>query len=117
MSSEKSSQSAELIQFIGLNELTPDEQKIIKTISQDSHDKIRRKLNNITNMSVHVKAYSKEGSKKKYSMHVKVAAPTHVFDSSNMEDWDLPTAMHMAIESILHQIQHRLHNDRTRPDA
>ncbi|HLF55200.1 MAG TPA: hypothetical protein VI612_05800 [Candidatus Nanoarchaeia archaeon] len=106
----------EVIQFIGVKDLSSEEQETVQRLTTENYEKIKRKLHNLTNMTVHVKCYQKEGDKKKYSMHVKVAAPTHVFDSSNADDWELPRALHKAFEDIMHQIQHRMHTDVTRPD-
>ncbi len=106
----------EVIQFVGVSELSAEEQSIVNTITTEYFAKIKRKLHNITNMIVHIKCYEKEGGRKKYSMHIKVSAPTHMFDSSDADDWELPRALHKAFEDIEHQIQHRMHTDVTRPD-
>lgn len=115
MSSAPHAPHKDTIQYIGVSDLTEQEKAIVNTIVTDEFSKIKRKLNNITDITVHVKTYTKEGSKKKYSMHLKVAAPTHVFDSSNQDDWDLATALHKAFESVRNQITHKFHNDVTRP--
>lgn len=117
MSRTEPNPAPEVIQFVGVSELSADEQSTISALSTEYFNKIKRELHNITNLTVHVKCYQKEGSRKKYSMHVKVSAPTQIFDSSKNDDWELPKALHMAFTSILHQIQHKLHTDRTRPDA
>jgi len=57
---------------------------------------------------VHVKAHSKEGSKKKYDAHIRAIAPTQIFEEKNASDWDIARTMHKAFESIQHQIEHRL---------
>lgn len=106
----------EVIQFVGVSELPAEEQATIQTLTTEYFEKIKRKLHNITNMTVHVKSYEKEGGRRKYSMHVKVTAPTQIFDSSNADDWELPRALHKSFADILHQIQHKMHTDVTRPD-
>ncbi len=106
----------EVIQFIGVSDLPAEEQAVVNTLTTEGYEKIKRKLHNIVNMSVHVKCYQKEGNKKKYSLHVKVAAPTQVFDSSNADDWELPRAVHKAFNDIMNQIQHKMHTDVSRPD-
>ncbi len=107
---------AEVIQFVGVSVLSAEEQEVVQRLTTENYEKIKRELHNLTSMTVHVKCYEKEGNRKKYSMHVKVIAPTHVFDSSNADDWELPRALHKAFTDIKHQIQHRLHTDSTRPD-
>lgn len=115
MSSGKPKEKPEVIQFVGVSDLSAEEQATIQSITTEQFEKIKRELHNLTNMTVHVKCYEKDGSRKKYSMHVKVMAPTHLFDSSNADDWELPRALRKAFDDILHQIQHRMHTDSTRP--
>ncbi len=115
MSSAPHTPHKDTIQYVGVSDLTAEEQAIVNSIVTDEFSKIKRKINNITDITVHIKTYQKEGGKKKYSMHIKIAAPTHVFDSSNQDDWDLPTALHKAFESVEHQITHKFHNDVSRP--
>ncbi|MBW2969741.1 hypothetical protein KY319_01330 [Candidatus Woesearchaeota archaeon] len=106
----------EVIKFVGVSQLPAEEQATVQTLTTEYYEKIKRKLHNIVNMTVHVKCYQKEGDRRKYSMHVKVAAPTQIFDSSNADDWELPRALHKSFTDILHQIQHKMHTDVTRPD-
>ena len=106
----------EVIQFIGVSDLSAEEQATINTLTTENYEKIKRDLKNITNMTIHVKCYEKEGGRKKYSMHVKVVAPTKEFNSSHADDWELPRALHKAFNDIRSQIQHRVHSDVGRPD-
>ncbi|PIN75972.1 hypothetical protein COV18_00940 [Candidatus Woesearchaeota archaeon CG10_big_fil_rev_8_21_14_0_10_37_12] len=106
----------EVIQFIGVSDLSDADQATVNHVTMNHFDKVKRELQNITNMSIHVKTYQKEGSRQKYSLHVKVAAPTKIFDSSSSDDWDLARALHMAFEDIVKQIQHTFHSNRSRPD-
>ncbi len=106
----------EVIQFVGVSDLPAEEQEVVQRLTTEHYEKIKRKLHNLTNMTVHVKCYQKEGNRKKYSMHVKVVAPTQIFDSSNADDWELPRALHKAFTDIKHQIEHKMHTDVTRPD-
>ena len=117
MSRTEPNPSPEVIQYVGVSDLSADEQTTVNTLSTEYYGKIKRELKDLANMTVHVKCYQKEGNRKKYSMHVKAWSPTHNFDSSNNDDWELAAALHMAFNSILHQIQHKLHTDRTRPDS
>lgn len=105
----------EVIQFIGVSDLPAEEQAIVHQLTTEHYEKIKRKLHNLTNMTVHVKCYDKEGDRKKYSLHVKVMAPTKEFNSTKADDWELPRAVHKAFNDIDAQIKHRLHNDTSRP--
>ena len=106
----------EVIQFVGVSDLDAAEQAVVHSLTTEHFEKIKRKLHNIVNMSVHVKCYMKDGDRKKYSLNVKVSAPTKSFDSNMSDDWELPRALHKAFDNIMHQIEHRLHNSTTRPD-
>ncbi len=106
----------EVIKFVGVSSLPAAEQATVQTLSTENYEKIKRDLRNIANMTVHIKCYEKEGGRKKYSMHVRVSAPTFVFESCKADDWDLPRALHKAFNDIRSQIRHRMHSDSTRPD-
>jgi len=106
----------EVIRFIGVSDLPAEEQAIVQDVTTQHYEKIKRKLQNITDMTVHVKCYAKDGDRKKYSLHVAVAAPTKVFNSSNAEDWELPRVLHKAFNDIDAQVVHHFHTDTTRPD-
>ncbi len=101
----------EQIQFVGVSKLEPEEQMLISKLSTENYQKIKRMLKNVTNMTVHVKCYDKEGSKKKFSLHVRVAIPTmKVIESCKSHDFDLARALHKAFNDIRTQISHRFHD-------
>lgn len=105
-----------IIQFAGMNELSPEEQETVQEITTRAYEKIQTILQNLTNFVVHIKTYKKEGERKKYSLTVRCAAPTQIFESKNASDWELARAVHKSFEDIQHQIEHKLHTNRTRPD-
>ncbi|RJQ19362.1 hypothetical protein C4580_05495 [Candidatus Woesearchaeota archaeon] len=116
MSSGTPREKAELIQYIGVSALSPEEQDTVNTIATEHYEKIKRGVHNDTSLVVHVKTHNAEGNRKKYSMHVRVITPTkQQFDSSNADDWELPRALHKAFEDVQNQIRHKLHTDTTRP--
>ncbi len=98
----------EVIQFIGVNELSEEEQAIVKALSTEYYGKIKVALKNLTSMAVHIKTQKKEGSQKKFSIKVRVIAPTHVFESKHASDWDLARTLHKAYKNIEHEIEHKL---------
>lgn len=106
----------DIIQFIGVSDLSAAEQDTVQVLSGEYHDKIKRQLQNLTDMSVHVKTYERAGDRKKYSIHVKVSAPTALFAADNADSWALPDALHAAFQDIQNQIRHKLHTDNTKPD-
>ncbi len=105
--------SNEVIQFTGLKELSPEEQLTVNQICTESYEKLRKKLNNVTSLSVHIKCHSKSGSKKKYSFHLRCIAPTGIIESDKSYDWDLARAVHMAFEGLNNQIQHKFKTEVT----
>ncbi len=107
----------ELIQFVGVSELAPEEQALVSKISTENYEKIQRMIKNVENMTVHIKCYDKEGQRKKYSLHVRVKAPTTaVIESCKSHDFDLARALHKAFDDVHTQIEHRFHTG-TRPKA
>jgi len=104
----------EFVQFVGLTELPAAAQQTIKDIATLGFEKLQRDLKTISTMVVHIKTYDKEGNRQKYSLHVRLNAHTHVFESCKSHDWDLARAMHKAIDDLHHQINHKFHTDTTR---
>jgi hypothetical protein len=108
MSSTKSSEKPEVIQYIGVGDLLAGEREILNSVVEGELDKLKRKRpNDAINGSLQVKVYQKEGDRKKYSMHLKLQFSKFLIDSSNHDDWDLPTALHKAFESVHNQLQHK----------
>lgn len=108
MSSTKSSEKPEVIQYIGVGDLQPGEREVLNSVVEGELDKLKRKRpNDSINGSLQVKVYQKEGDRKKYSMHLKLQFSKFLIDSSNHDDWDLPTALHKAFESVHNQLQHK----------
>ncbi|RMD57713.1 hypothetical protein D6825_03205 [Candidatus Woesearchaeota archaeon] len=106
----------EIIQFVGVSDLPAEEQETVYRISTEQYEKIRRSVNNLTELIVHIKTYHTDGERKKYSLHVRAIVPTQKpFDSSKSDDWELSRALHKAFDDIKHQIAHKFHSDVTRP--
>ena len=101
----------EIIQFTGLKDLNDDEKEILNTLSTEYYQKFKRELKNLTSMGVHVKIYTKGGKTKKYSLHVKVIAPTKIFESEKAADWDFARTLHKAFKDLEKQIVKGLRSD------
>ena len=100
----------EIIQFKGLKELGDGEKEILNEISTEYYPKIKKKLHNTASVEVHLKAHSKQDSKKKYSVHIKVIAPTHIFESEG-DDWDLVRTLRKAYEAMLVELEKAFKKD------
>lgn len=108
----------EVIQFVGVSALTPDEQDVIQSLAQEYYEKIRRELHNLTDLVVHTQAsggVEGKDKRKRYSLHVRAMCPGQHFESSKSDDYELPRAVHRSFEEILAQITHKLRTDVTRP--
>jgi len=101
----------EVIQFIGVKKLPPEDQALVHALSTEYYPKIKRSLKNLTSLAVHVKEYKKAGRRHKYSIHVRVLAPTQIFESTKAADWDLRRTLHKAFKDVEREIQHQLHTD------
>lgn len=101
----------EAIQYIGIEQLTPEERAILDKLSAEYYDTIQRSLKNLTSIIIHIKEYNKEGKRKKYSVNVRAVAPTAIFEEKHAADWDFARTLHKAFKNIERQIQHRLHTD------
>jgi len=106
----------EPIQIIGIDALEEEEKSTINKLSNEYYEKIQRELKNTTSVTLHVKAHSKGGKRKKYDLRVKVVAPTRIFESQE-SDWDLARSLHKVFRNAVREIQHRLRTDsqRTKP--
>ncbi len=105
-----------IIQFIGVNELAPEEQEIVQNLTTENYGKIAALLQNLTDLVVHVKTHDDEGKRKKYTFKIRCVAPTHIFESKKGFDWDVARALHKGFHDLIKQIEHKMHSDTSRPD-
>lgn len=101
---------SEIIQYTGMEELNPDQKRLLDKISAEYYEKIKRQLHNETSLSVHLKCYNK-GGKCKYSIHAKAIAPTRIFVSTKAADWDFSKTLHMAFKDLEMVIKKGLKQD------
>ena len=101
----------EPIQIIGIKDLDEMEVEAVNRLANRYFGKIQREIKKINSVAIHIKSYEKEGRGKKYSIHVKVMAPTRIFTSTKTFDWDLNKALHKSFRDVIREIKHRLHTD------
>lgn len=101
----------EPIQIIGIKDLDDMEVDAVNRTANRYFAKIQREIKKIRSISIHIKSYDKEGRQRKYSVHVKLIAPTKIFVSTKSNDWNLEIALHKSFKDLERQIQHRLHTD------
>lgn len=101
----------EMIQFVGVNELAPEEQELVSRLSTENYEKFTRLVKNIEQMVVHIKTYENEGQKKKFALHIRIKVPTMaIFESCKSHDFDLARALHKSFDDIKTQIEHKFHH-------
>jgi hypothetical protein len=100
----------EQIQFVGLNDMTGEEQEVVQTLSAEHYTNIKRELQGIQGMLVHAKVHDK-GGKRLYSFTAKLTMPGKMIEASNDADWDLPKALHKIYNDIKQQVIHTFHTD------
>jgi len=105
----------EIIQFVGVDVLPSNEQAVLQDLCTEYYEKIRRGIKNLTSLVVHLKEYSQEGGRHKFSFHIRAVSPAHTFVSTHSSDWDLARTAHKAFENIMNQIKHELHSDEQKP--
>ena len=99
----------EQIEIIGIKELDDKEIKTVNRLAREYYGKIQRAIKNITSLVIDVKSYEKTGNRKKYSVSLKVVAPTRTFDSKAAE-WKLAKALHIVFNKVERMIEHRFHD-------
>ncbi len=101
----------EMIQFVGVNELAPEEQELVSRLSTENYEKFTHLVKNIEQMVVHIKTYENEGQKKKFALHIRIKVPTMaIFESCKSHDFDLARALHKSFDDIRTQIEHKFHH-------
>ena len=103
----------EPIQVIGIELLGETEKGIANKLVNEYYQKIFRELQNVTSITVHIKAHSKGGKKKKFDVRIKAIAPTRIFEAQE-SDWDLARTLHMVFRNMEMELEHKLHTDSQR---
>ena len=101
----------EPIQIVGIKELDDKERSTVNKLANRYYEKIIRDINNEGSITIVIKTHGKGGKQRKYGVHIKLSAPTRIFESTKAIDWDLARTMHKAFNDMEKQIQHHLHTD------
>ncbi len=106
-----------IIQYINLKKLNPEEQAVVTGIFDKEYEKIHRLFSgNLLNLLVHTKVHDK-GGKKKYSVHIRAEAPTKIFATKMATDWNLKTATRKAVEEIKNHVKHAFKHQHNKKEA
>ena len=98
----------ETIRLVGLNDLEDTQQEKLKDEAAKYYEKFGRYLRDITSFTVHIKEYKKEGTKCKYSLCVRLNAPSKIFEAEKT-DWDFERTLHKTFKALDNEIKHYSH--------
>ncbi|HLC86111.1 MAG TPA: HPF/RaiA family ribosome-associated protein [Candidatus Nanoarchaeia archaeon] len=101
----------DIIRYSGINDLSDDEQVMLRSIIEKEFPKLKRYIKNNIDIMVHVKVLKKE-SRKRYNINLRIDAPTRVFSEHNQDtekggDWDLIKSAHKAVKALENEVKHR----------
>lgn len=94
------------ITYKGLKRLDSFDISKIQTLVERYFPKIERYFSNAT-LTVDVKKASKTGKRSRYTIFLKVAAPTKVVLSAEHTDWELQRAIHRAFDNLKNAARHK----------
>lgn len=99
----------DILQFVGMSRLRMDERERVIELAERHYPKLKRAVKNIAQVIVHVKLHKVAGSRRKYSLHVKLVAPGHVYESNKHHGYDMTKVCLQAFDALIHEIEHRHH--------
>jgi endonuclease I len=95
------------VRYVGLDSLDLMGQDEVKKIAEGEAGKISRLINEEISLSLHLKTYDKDGSAKKFSIHVRADGPGIRYSAEDM-DWKL----HNAIRKVFENLKNEVTNDK-----
>ncbi len=101
------------IKFVGLNEthLEPYQKLAVEKIAGSEAAKLQRQLRNeVFSITLHIKEYSGDGRKHKYSIHCRLEYPGQIMTVSQ-DDWDIETALHKTFENARNAVKKKFRGD------
>ena len=102
-----------VVQFVGLNILDPDDQKRIKDFLYQHVVEIERELKTINVIRIHFKEYEK-GGRKKYSVQLLIDSPMRPITVNAVYSpvqWDPLAIVHKLIDKAKRQVAHKFKTD------
>ncbi len=100
------------IKFVGLNDLGLQEYHKfnLKKIAANESFKLQRLIRNEFTLVIHIKAYGKEGKRKKYSVTMRIELPSRLITSSQA-DWDFETALRKTFDNAKNKLKQKFRGD------
>ena len=102
------------LRFIGQEDFSLDEMRIINEISNKHFVKISRMIDNpilTIKMKKHGKILGIIAKKVKYSFHLKVVG-TDILISASQADWNLARGLHGVFENAISEIEHKIKKEK-----
>ncbi|MEM3126751.1 MAG: CBS domain-containing protein [Candidatus Woesearchaeota archaeon] len=105
-----------LIKYIGLNDLLIEEntRAMVAKMAEHHAAKLEHFVPNIQEMDIHFKQHKedgKEGKRHRFSVHIRLVAPTRIFTSTKSTGWNIFRVLHDSFIDLEHQIQKAFHTD------
>ena len=95
----------ENLEIVGLSELNVFEKAQVSLLLSKYKIKIRRLLDDISNIKIHLKKYKKAGHTSKYSLHIKIFTPKKTFEVEKV-DWNITKSLRKSFEALVNEIEH-----------
>ncbi len=97
------------IQFIGLHKLHTEDYSVDSLQRAAGHEaqKLQRALRQPFHLAIHVKEYSKQGHRHKYSVAIRLEYPGQFLATSD-DDWDVEGALHKAFTNVGNALKKKL---------
>ncbi|MBI3623167.1 HPF/RaiA family ribosome-associated protein [Candidatus Pacearchaeota archaeon] len=96
------------IEIAGLDLLSESEKAEYNRLIEEGFKKLKRKLKESSRLKIHIKVYSPEGNKRKFSLDFDLFFGSSHFHADSV-DWDFVKAIHKAFEKLENQIEHKFH--------
>lgn len=94
------------IRFVGLNnlKLLPHQKYSLRKIAANEAFKLQRQIRKDFQLTMHLKAYEKEGGRQKFSVNLRIEFPGQMIASSQ-EDWTLETAVRKTFNNAKNKVE------------
>lgn len=94
------------ITYKGLKKLDSFEISKVQTLANRYFPKIQRHFSNAA-LTIDVKKADIEGRRARYTILLRVSAPTKIILSAEHTDWELQRAIHRAFDNIKNEAKHK----------
>lgn len=94
------------IETAGFEILSWEEKNSFDKLCENYLKKIERKIKDLSSITFHLKDYSREGKRNKYSLHAKFVVSGKNFEASS-DGWDFPIVIHEIFDKIPQEMESR----------